>query len=72
MRSDPQSSAEVKLFHPQLDRWEDHFAWNADFTEIVAVTACGRATIELLRMNRPQLVRVRRMWVEMGEHPPTI
>jgi hypothetical protein len=23
-------------------------------------------------MNRDQLIRVRRMWVEMGEHPPDI
>jgi len=67
---DPQSGDEVKLFHPQSDRWEDHFRWNTDFTEIAAMTATGHATIESLRMNRPQLVRVRRMWVEMGEHPP--
>ncbi|MEL6778294.1 MAG: HNH endonuclease, partial [Cyanobacteria bacterium J06597_16] len=31
-----------------------------------------RATCAALRMNRPQLVRVRRMWVILGEHPPQI
>ena len=29
-------------------------------------------TAEELRMNRSQLVRVRRMWAIMGEHPPGI
>ena len=60
----------VPLFHPQLERWSDHFAWNEDATAIVGLTPTGRATIAALRMNRPQLVRVRRMWVAMGEHPP--
>ncbi|MFM7441805.1 MAG: hypothetical protein ACKO2V_24940 [Snowella sp.] len=38
----------------------------------MGITAEGRATIEALRMNRPQLIRVRVMWVKMGEHPPEI
>ncbi|WP_202921808.1 HNH endonuclease [Anatilimnocola aggregata] len=71
MAEDPQSRAAVKPFHPQRDRWEDHFGWSVDSAEILALTPCGRAKIELLRMNRSQLVRVRRLWVEMGEHPPT-
>lgn len=25
-----------------------------------------------LKMNRPQLIRVRKMWVKLGEHPPDI
>jgi hypothetical protein len=25
-----------------------------------------------LKMNRSQLVRVRKMWVKLGEHPPDI
>ena len=69
---DPESQAEVRLFHPHRDRWPDHFAWNEDNTEVVGLTPIGRATIVALKMNRPQLVRVRRMWVAMGEHPPDI
>ena len=41
-----------------------------DNTTIIGLTAIGRATIDALQMNRPQLLRVRRMWVKMGEHPP--
>ncbi len=67
---DSETNDVVPLFHPQLERWTDHFRWHNDGIEIVGLTAKGRVTIEALRMNRPQLVRVRRMWVKLGEHPP--
>ena len=70
MAVDPQTNEIVPLFHPQQEHWADHFAWNNDSTELIGLTATGRATIAALRMNRPQLLRVRRMWVTMGEHPP--
>lgn len=60
----------VPLFHPQHQRWKEHFVWNADATMILDLTPIGQATIEALRMNRPALIRLRRMWVRMGEHPP--
>jgi HNH endonuclease len=60
----------VPLFHPQQQRWEDHFTWNEAATEIIGLTPTGQATIDALRMNRPQLVRLRRMWLKMREHPP--
>ena len=69
---DPESRNEVSLFHPQRDNWASHFAWSEEATVIVGLTAIGRATIAALHMNRPQLIRVRRMWVAMGEHPPTM
>lgn len=61
---------DVALFHPHLHSWNEHFAWNEDATEIMGLTSVGRVTIAVLRMNRPQLVRVRQMWVKMKEHPP--
>jgi hypothetical protein len=67
---DPQTDRVVSLFHPQQQKWSDHFAWSADQTELIGLTAIGRATIDALRINRPQLVRTRRMWGKMGEHPP--
>ena len=69
---DPDTKEQVALFHPHRDTWQDHFAWSAGFTELVGLTATGRATIAALKMNRRQLMRVRRMWVAMGEHPPCI
>ncbi|MBK1990667.1 HNH endonuclease [Sphaerospermopsis aphanizomenoides BCCUSP55] len=69
---DPNTQEEVKLFHPQQQTWIEHFSWNEDATEIVGLTAVGRSTIHALKMNRPQLTRVRKMWVKLGEHPPNI
>ena len=50
---------ESRLFHPQQDRWLDHFDWSVSGTLIVGLTDVRAATINLLRMNRPQLVEVR-------------
>ncbi|NHZ72402.1 MAG: HNH endonuclease [Aquificales bacterium] len=66
----PQTNVTITLFHPQKEQWETHFAWNETCTELIGLTATGRATINALKINRPQLVRVRRMWVKLGEHPP--
>jgi hypothetical protein len=68
----PLTGQTVPLFHPQQQQWEDHFAWNEGATEIIGLTPTGQATIDALRMNRPQLIRLRRMWVKMREHPPQL
>lgn len=69
---DSVSGQDVPLFHPQRDAWAEHFSWSADASEIVGLTATGRATVAALHMNRSQMVRVRRMWRVLGEHPPRI
>jgi hypothetical protein len=67
---DPRTGDTAPLFQPHRDTWNTHFAWNEDATEITGLTPIGRVTVEALRMNRRQLVRVRRMWTAMGVHPP--
>jgi hypothetical protein len=67
---DPVSGVSVPLFHPRTDRWAEHFAWNNDFTQIVALTPTGRATAEKLQLNRSGVMSLRRVLREMGEHPP--
>ncbi len=62
----------VALFHPQHQQWSEHFTWSSDSSEIIALTPTGQATIETLRMNRSQLMRLRRLWARMGEHPPQL
>jgi hypothetical protein len=64
------SAQVVRLFHPQRDNWADHFRWNDDASELIGLTEIGDATIKQLRINRPQYIRVRRMWAAMNEHPP--
>lgn len=60
------------LFHPHRDAWNDNFSWSDDATELIGLTPSGKATIDTLRMNRTQLIRVSRLWVAMGEHPPDL
>jgi len=60
----------ARLFHPQRDSWLDHFDWSVNSTVIVGLTEIGIATVNLLRMNRPQLVEVRSLWAIVGKHPP--
>lgn len=62
---DPETGAEVPLFHPRQQRWEDHFSSGSDFV-LIGRTPTGRATIALLRMNRPNAVLVRQMESKLG------
>lgn len=69
--TDPDTQTEVPLFHPHRQRWDDHFSWMSAGAEVLGLTPIGRATSLALKMNRPAIVRVRRLWIAMGEHPPT-
>jgi HNH endonuclease len=69
---DPVTEQAVRLFHPQLQLWNEHFSWNDDASEILGITNIGRVTIATLKMNRPQLVRVRKLWIKLAEHPPKL
>jgi hypothetical protein len=69
---DEDTQKEVFLFNPQQELWSEHFVWSEDSTEIIPLSSVGRVTISALKMNRPQLIRVREMWVKLGEHPPEI
>ena len=67
---DPQTGRRVSLFNPRRQRWSRHFAWSEDFMVIVGRTATGRATVEALHLNRPELLNLRRVLKTVGEHPP--
>ncbi|MFB2881245.1 HNH endonuclease [Floridanema aerugineum] len=67
---DPQSEETVSLFNPRQQQWKEHFTWNTEGTEIIGLTACGRATIAALRLNNNLAVIVRQNWVKAGWHPP--
>lgn len=67
---DPETSERVPLFHPRAQRWDEHFAWSEDGTEIIGQTSVGRATVQALRLNNAYSVPSRRVWVAAGWHPP--
>jgi hypothetical protein len=68
--TDPATGLAAPLFHPRRQRWRDHFAWNEDATLIIGLSRTGRATVVALRLNRPELVNLRRILAGASEHPP--
>ena len=67
---DPQTGRRIRLFHPRRQKWSTHFTWSQDPTQIVGLTATGRATIEALNMNHSPIVNLRRLWCLLRQHPP--
>jgi HNH endonuclease len=66
---DPVTNQLVELFHPRIQRWQDHFTWDERFERIIGLTAAGRATVEALQLNRIELINLRRLLYAAGEHP---
>lgn len=69
---DPETNEQVPIFHPNHQEWFDHFKWEANGLVVAGITATGRATVELLRLNRPILLRARERWIKVGWHPPKL
>ena len=67
---DPVTGAGVPLYHPRTGIWSEHFAWTEDYTEIVGLTARGRATVLRLQLNRPEVVALRTVLAAARLHPP--
>ncbi len=61
---DPESNTLHPLFNPREDAWEEHFVWDGPL--LVGLTAIGRTTIEVLRVNLPVRVEHRRLVMEAG------
>lgn len=67
---DPVGGQVIPWFDPRQQRWQEHFRWSADGTEIVGRTAFGRATVMALQMNNARIVGARSLWVQAGWWPP--
>lgn len=67
---DLESGEVVSLFNPRKQQWKENFAWTSDGINIIGTTACGRATINALRLNNNLAIIVRKNWVQAGWHPP--
>lgn len=67
---EPLSKQFVNLFNPRLQQWSEHFRWSEDGTQIIGLTECGRATVEALKLNNPEITVTRRLWVSVGWWPP--
>jgi len=63
---DPISGRVVHLFHPRTQRWHRHFRLNGALIE--GLTASGRATVTLLRLNGAERVAFRLGLIEIGHY----
>jgi hypothetical protein len=64
---DSNSGEVIRLFHPRLDRWDEHFEWRG--AALVGRTPIGRATVAVLEINLPHRIRLREMLIEEGVFP---
>jgi hypothetical protein len=64
---DPATGLLTRLFHPRQDVWDDHFAW--DGPVLTGRTALGRTTIDVLVMNAPERVELRRLLMRANLFP---
>ena len=67
---DPETLQNVPLYNPRKQVWNEHLRWGFDGTNILGVTATGRATVDALQLNDPLRVAARSLWVLTGRHPP--
>ena len=59
---DPLTRKLVRLFHPRLDRWDEHFRQEDGL--ILGTTAIGRITVHVLNMNEWSAVRLRKALIQ--------
>jgi hypothetical protein len=67
---DAQTRQLTPLFHPRRDRWADHFRWRGP--RLVGVPPVGRVTIQVLNINHPEDVKLRRLLIAEGIFPAGI
>lgn len=59
---DPATDSLLPLFNPRTDDWSEHFEW--DGPVLIGSTPIGRATIELLKINRADRIEHRRLLMQ--------
>ena len=64
---DPDSGELAPLYNPRTQQWETHFQLNG--SQIAALTAIGRVTINILRLNHPDRVSEREALIAAGMYP---
>jgi HNH endonuclease len=67
---DPLSGLSCPIFNPRKSLWVEHFQWSEDDLLILGQTAVGRATVELLQLNRQSVINLRQLLINSGLHPP--
>lgn len=63
---DPLSGELVRLYHPRLQIWGEHFLLNGAY--IFGQTPHGRATVQLLQLNLPDRLQQRQQLIKVGRY----
>lgn len=61
------SKDKIRLFNPRNDKWDEHFEW--DGFVIRGITEIGKATVDLLKVNRRLMLAIREEEYGVGRHP---
>jgi hypothetical protein len=56
-----ETGAIVRLYHPRLDRWVEHFQMDCSTGQILGISEIGRMTAQLLQINREASVVERKV-----------
>jgi len=64
---DPETGHLTAFFDPRRQRWDDHFRLNDGV--IIPLTATGRVTETIFRLNRPDRVNERCRLIAVGQYP---
>ncbi|MFO0343774.1 MAG: HNH endonuclease, partial [Planctomycetota bacterium] len=65
---DPQTGEVVQLYSPRRDVWAEHFSLD-DTGAILGQSPSGRATVSLLKFNRPEQIEIRQILIDSGIYP---
>lgn len=57
----------VRLFHPRRHKWDYHFEW--DGARLIGKTPIGRVTVNILAINDPGMMELRRELIREGVFP---
>lgn len=60
--TDPNTGELIRLFHPRMDKWSEHFEWTGSV--VGGRTAIGRVTIHVLAINDPDFLAMREALME--------
>lgn len=66
--ADPLTGEATFLFNPRTQVWEEHFKVNQNGI-LTGITAEGRVTIEVMRINEEARVQYRQLAISIGEYP---
>lgn len=64
---DPLTGEIVSLFHPRRQNWQEHFRLNR--TRIEPLTASGRVTVKILRINDDERLQERAILIAARRYP---